>query len=535
MLSPIINSGDAITYASLAQRIAQQGDWANLMLDGQDWLDKPHLPFWITALSFKIGGVSAFTYILPGFLFHLVGGYFTYRIARLFYGRDVAWLSALVYVSSYQVMDTAIEVRAEAYLTGLIMGACYYWLRYDAQAKWKYLLLGALFTAGAVMTKGVFTLITVFSGLVCMWACVGQWRKLFSAKWLAALALTLLFTAPEFIALYLQFDAHPEKVAFGQKAVSGIRFFLWDGQFGRFFNTGPIQNHGGHPFYFVLVFLWAFLPWVGVCVLAVIERVRTFSSRSVAERAHFSFLAGAFSVTFVLFSATSFQLDYYTVILFPFAAIICGEFLGKQLARPRIARGVLIVQAALTALLAAAAVGLGAYAAKPLILSVVLAALIAWLGYAYRARAHSRPLAVAIYPAFALNMLYSVFVLVTAVTYTAYELPYNVKKALAGQPQQPVYFYQMALEARELGVYSSLPVYAVDYGVQLPADKGNYWVVVRDSQVADVRRYIPGMTQAAAGRWIVHKSGTLPRLLGLARKGEPLEQVYIMQVVAPMP
>ncbi len=211
MLSPVINGGDSITYATLSQHIALNNDWANLVLDGQDWLDKPHMPFWITALFFKIGGVSAFTYILPGFLFHLIGGYYTWRIARLFYGRETAWLSLLVYVSVYHLMDSSIEVKAETYLTGFIMGACYYWLRYDAQAKIQYLLLGALFSACAVMTKGVFTLITITSGLVCMWMYRKQWHKLWSGKWLLALALSLLFTAPEVIALYRQFDMHPEK------------------------------------------------------------------------------------------------------------------------------------------------------------------------------------------------------------------------------------------------------------------------------------------------------------------------------------
>jgi len=118
---PVINGGDSITYAALSQYIALHNDWAYLVLDGKDWLDKPHMPFWITALFFKIGGISAFTYILPGFLFHLIGGYYTYRIARLFYGRETAWLSVLVYVSVFHLMDSSIEVKAETYLTGFIM------------------------------------------------------------------------------------------------------------------------------------------------------------------------------------------------------------------------------------------------------------------------------------------------------------------------------------------------------------------------------------------------------------------------------
>ncbi len=276
MLSPFINGGDSITYAALSQHIASSGDWNSLILDGQDWLDKPHLPFWITAVFFKLFGVSTFTYILPGFLAHLVGGFFTYRIARLFYGRDTAWLSVLVYVSAYHLMDSSIEVKAETYLTAFIMGACYYWLRFDAQARLKYLLLGAAFSALAVMTKGVFTLITISSGLVCLWGFQQHWQKFWSLKWWGALLLALAFTAPEVYALYVQFDAHPEKLVFEHTQVSGIKFFLWDSQFGRFFNSGPIQNHNGHPFYFVLVWLWSFLPWVLVFFAALLAGLVTF-------------------------------------------------------------------------------------------------------------------------------------------------------------------------------------------------------------------------------------------------------------------
>lgn len=225
MLTPVINAGDSVTYAALSQHMVLHNDWINLVLDGEDWLDKPHFPFWITALFFKIGGISAFTYVLPGFLFHLIGGYYTYRIARLFHNRETAWIALLVYVSAYHLMYTSGEVKAETYLTGCIVAASYYWLRYDAAAKLKYLLLGALFTAMAVMTKGVFTLITITSGLVCMWLYQKQWHKLWSAKWLGALAVSLLFTAPELLALYLQFDAHPEKCCSDRRMCRALSSF----------------------------------------------------------------------------------------------------------------------------------------------------------------------------------------------------------------------------------------------------------------------------------------------------------------------
>ncbi len=529
MLSPVINGGDSITYAALSQYIALNNDWASLMLDGKDWLDKPHLPFWITALFFKVGGISAFTYILPGFLFHLIGGYYTYRIARLFYGRDTAWLSLLVYVSVYHLMDSSIEVKAETYLTAFIMGACYYWLRYDAQSRIKYLLLGAAFSACAVMTKGVFTLITISSGLVCMWLYQKQWGKLWSGKWLLAFALSLLFTVPEVIALYVQFDAHPEKVVFGQTQVSGIKFFLWDSQFGRFFNTGPIKNQDGHVWYFVSVFLWAFLPWVVVFVAAMVSGVRQFWAGGTAARAHFIFLCGAFFITFLLFSATKFQLDHYTVILFPFAAILCGKFLTERLTQAEGGKPLRIAQWVLTVLLVGLSIGLSVRVGNPLVLTVELALLVVLLGYGYVARQQMRSSVVLVFPVFGIVMLYTFLVLTTAQAFTAYSVAYNANRQLAGKAEASIYVYQMDIVARELGLYQRAPCYAVDDAAQLPTS-GRYFLLVRAEQFVQLRGNLGGVEQVGQGRWVVHKTGTLPKLLRMAQGIEPLEDIRIIEV-----
>jgi 4-amino-4-deoxy-L-arabinose transferase-like glycosyltransferase len=534
MLSPVINGGDSVTYAALARHIALNNDWVNLVLDGRDWLDKPHMPFWITALFFKVGGVSAFTYILPGFLFHLIGGYFTYRIARLFYNRDTAWLAVLVYVSVFEMMDSSIEVKAETYLTGFIMAACYYWLRFDTVAKLKYLLLGALFSAMAVMTKGVFTLIAIAGGMVCMWLYRGQWRKLWSGKWLLALALTLLFTAPELVALYLQFDAHPEKVVFGQTQVSGIRFFLWDSQFGRFFNTGPIQNHNGNPLYFVDAFLWTFLPWVAVFVAAIYSGMRHFVSQSAAERASFVYLCGSFFIPFLIFSATAFQFEYYTVIIFPFAAILCAHYLADYfadyLARPAGHHKLPVAQWVITLLLLALAAGLSVYVGKAVLIVPVLAVSGGLLAYALVKRRQARVFPVLVYPVVCINMLYAFLVTMTALTFTSYSVAHNVNAQLADQSGVPIYVYRMPMVARELSLYSRSAIHDEDDAARLPVAGSRYFLVARTGQYAQLKAQLGRVDEIAEGRWAVHKTGTFPRLLRLAKGLEPLEAISIVQV-----
>jgi 4-amino-4-deoxy-L-arabinose transferase-like glycosyltransferase len=403
------------------------------------------------------------------------------------------------------------------------------WLRYDAQSRMKYLLLGALFSACAVMTKGVFTLITITSGLVCMWMFQKQWSKLWSGKWLLAFALSLLFTAPEVIALYLQFDGHPEKVVFGQSQVSGIKFFLWDSQFGRFFNSGPIKNTNGHPFYFVLVFLWAFLPWVAVFVAAMVSGVRKFILRNSGEGTGFVFLCGAFFITFLLFSATSFQLDHYTVILFPFAAILCGKFLHDWLSQHGESRALLIVQLVITALLVGLAVGLSVYVANPIVMTVVLAMFVALLVYGYVTRTHMRAGVVLIYPVFGIAMLYAFLALTNALTFTAYSVAYNANAQLANKPGAPIYVFQMDIVARELGLYNRSPCTAVDEVAQLPTT-GRYFLLVSAGQLAQLSGRLPHVEPVAQGQWVVHKTGTFPRFLRLAKGTEPLEDIRIVQV-----
>ncbi len=331
LLFPITTASYSAYYGSIAKHIAVSNNWSDLMLSNQDWLDKPHFPFWITALSFKIFGINSFAYILPGFLFNLLGAYYTYRLTvYLYHNTNLALLATVIYLTVFHLMISSIDVRAEAYLLGELMPAVYYWLNYDRKFSLKFLLLGAIFTGLALMTKGIFVIITIISGLFCLWVYEKRLINIISPKWWLALGLSLVFAIPELIALYLQFDLHPEKVIFGHTHVSGIRWFFIDSQFGRFFGTGPIMTTNPMPYhqlFFLHTFLWAFLPWSFIYPVAIYYSIRYFKQQSVNERQNTVLLLGYFWISFIMFSITSFQVDHYTNIIFPFAAIMCAKLL----------------------------------------------------------------------------------------------------------------------------------------------------------------------------------------------------------------
>lgn len=328
---PLTSTSFGPWYASISKYIALSNNWSDLMLSNQDWLDKPHFPFWMAAISFKIFGINSFAYILPGFLFHLVGALYTYKLAKYLYNNEtIALLACLIYLSVFHLMMSAIDVRAEAYLLGQIMPAVYYWLKYDQRFSLKYLLLGAFFTGLGLMTKGIFVIITIVSGLFCIWVYTKRLINVIHPKWILALGLSFAFALPEFVALYLQFDLHPEKIVFGHTHVSGLRWFFIDSQFGRFFGTGYIMSTAPMPFhelFFIHTFLWSFLPWSLVYPVAIYYSLRYFKRQDSSTKFATIFLLGNFWISFVMFSVTTFQVDHYTNIIFPFAAILSAKFM----------------------------------------------------------------------------------------------------------------------------------------------------------------------------------------------------------------
>lgn len=323
---PIVIEPDGALYASIAKTMAKTSDFVNLMVQGQDWLDKPHFPFWVTAISFKLFGINSFAYKLPALLFFGAGVAYTYRFARLTYSKTVAQIATLVVLTPYHLVLSNNDVRAEPYLFGLTIGAVYHFFRvYWLGAYW-HLLLACLLTACAIMTKGPFMIVPIGGGLVLHWILTGQSRELLKPRWWLAVALVLVFTLPELICLYLQFDLHPEKVVFGRTGVSGVQFFFWDSQFGRFFNTGPIKG-AGDPFFFTHTLLWAFLPWSLLLYAAIGRAIYRFVRWQDALPEYVSIGSGL--ATFLLFSLSSFQLPHYLNIVFPFYAIITAHFLVK--------------------------------------------------------------------------------------------------------------------------------------------------------------------------------------------------------------
>jgi 4-amino-4-deoxy-L-arabinose transferase-like glycosyltransferase len=368
---------DGTLYATIAKTMVLKHDYINLYAQGTDWLDKPHFPFWITALSFNLFGFTTWAYKLPGILLMMMGVWYTYLFAKNLYNKEVALWSALILLTAQHIVISNYDVRAEPYLTGLIIASVYHLYKVYNQNNFWHLLAGCVFAACSIMTKGMFALIPIGGAIAGHLIITKQWKLLFHWRSLVALVLTMLFTLPELYCLYEQFDLHPEKIVFGHTGVSGIRFFYWDSQFGRFFNTGPIKG-SGDPTFFIHTTLWAFLPWSLLLFVAAFEFIRKGVKN--VQKEEWYCICGSL-LTFLVFSASKFQLPHYLNIVFPFFAIIVAQYL-YSLSNEKSILAVRVTQLVVAGLLFVLVVALN-YFFKPeafnaLIGIVLLIILIAW-------------------------------------------------------------------------------------------------------------------------------------------------------------
>ncbi|MET0570071.1 MAG: glycosyltransferase family 39 protein [Pedobacter agri] len=316
---------DGALYASMAKNIIIFEDWFNLYGRGADWLDKPHLTFWIAAAFFKLFGISAFAYKLPNFLFGLLGAWYLYKLAKDIYNEKTGLISAVIFLSALHIGTSTFDVRAEIYITTFTLASIYHYYKAQNHSFW-HIVAGSFFAACAILVKGIFVLIPVFAGFIIYWLFTKQYKQLWQPKWWIAIVLIFVFITPELYSLYTQFDLHPEKVVFNRTGVSGLKFFFWDSQFGRFFNNGPIKGKGDISF-FLHTTLWAFLPWSVLLYAAVINLFKKKNRVSLAPESIMIWASA--TVTFLIFSLSKFQLPHYILIIFPQFSIITALYLQK--------------------------------------------------------------------------------------------------------------------------------------------------------------------------------------------------------------
>ncbi len=318
---------DSAQFAVMAMRMVQENDFLSLFKGSEEYLDKPHMHYWLAALSFKIFGIHDWAYRIPGILATLLGIYSCYGLGRLLYNINVGKLAALIFMTSQTIVLSAIDVRTDAVLTGFAIFAIWQLAAYIGTGRLKNIVLGAFGAGIAFSTKGQIALLVIGLPLLCHLAYTRKWMALFNWRILIALVIFAIAVTPMLYAYYHQFDLHPEKVIRGKTDRSGIFFIFWEQSFERMSGAGMGKNNSDY-FFFFHTFLWVFLPWTVLGIAAYAARIRFLIKSKFRYIRNYEFLTlGGITLIFIVISFAQFKLPHYLNITMPLFAVLTASYL----------------------------------------------------------------------------------------------------------------------------------------------------------------------------------------------------------------
>lgn len=328
LVVPLLDS-DSGHHAMIGLRMYLTGNYTDLIDRGRDYLDKPHLLFWLGALGDWMLGVNTVAFKLPSLICAAVGIYATYRLAGRLYNPQTGRNAAIILFSTQAYILGLNDVRMDALLLSWMIIAT--WLLYEFVERPKaiFLMAGSFALAMAFSTKGMSGAVPPVIAVASQVIYTRNWKFIKSCRWLLVLPLFFLFIAPVLYSYYVQFDLHPEKEIRGITNISGIRFILFYQNIERLQGDNWGNAGAKDPFLFFHSLLWALLPWCILGYWAFFRRsVQLIKEKLVYVPGREILSFTTILVMFSIISLSNFKLPHYLNILFPYFAILIAGQLG---------------------------------------------------------------------------------------------------------------------------------------------------------------------------------------------------------------
>jgi len=316
---------DSVQYANISREMLQNKSFLQIFDQGNDYLDKPPMLFWFSALSMYLFGMNDFAFRLPSILMSIIAIYSTYKFTLLYYSNEIAALAALVLASSQAMFLITHDVRADTMLMAWVILAIWQFASWLNIRKWRSLIIAFSAVAFGMMTKGPIALMVPIFSFVPHILIHRNFKMLFRWEYLVGVAIIIILLIPMDIGLYQQFDLHPEKVMYEKTGTSGLRFFYWTQSFGRI--TGESVWHENDEFFFLFQnLLWGFLPWTLFLILGLIsECTKIIRTKFTLNKNEEWIVLPGFLITYTALGISNYQLPHYIYVVLPFTAIIAAK------------------------------------------------------------------------------------------------------------------------------------------------------------------------------------------------------------------
>jgi 4-amino-4-deoxy-L-arabinose transferase-like glycosyltransferase len=271
---PLFNPDEG-RYAEIPREMLSGGDWVIPHLNGLDYIEKPPLQYWATALMYRLFGVNEFSARLYTALTALGTVALIGLLAARIRGGDAGWRAAAVLSGMIMVIVlgqlVTLDMSLTFYMTASLAG--FLLAQRPGQAGVRWMLMAWIGAALGVLTKGLVAAAIPAAVLVIYSLCtrdVTPWRKL---KWSWGLPLFLAVTVPW------------HWLAAG-RLNDFLQFFFVHEHFARYLTK--VADRQEPWWFFGMVFLIGTVPWTVPALRVILSGWR--------DRA----LQGQFSPTFFL-------------------------------------------------------------------------------------------------------------------------------------------------------------------------------------------------------------------------------------------
>jgi 4-amino-4-deoxy-L-arabinose transferase-like glycosyltransferase len=303
---------DEAIYAQVAKEVALSDDWLSLSWNGAPFFHKPPLYFWLTALTYKLMGISEFSARLwpASFGFGVIALTFVLglRLGSWAVGAVAALLLLVVdqgyYGYWWNFLSLSRVAMLETELTFWIMAAVF--LVWEAAHRPRLIILTGLAVGLAVMTKAWPGL---FAGGVAFvfWLMAGERRSDHAVYWgMAALVASVLIL-----------PWHVWQIA--RHGAPFLHYYVGVNLSGRIFQA--FEGNAGGPLVYLDILRRGFSYWAYIFPLALAWALR---QATVKRDRRVWLLLVWITIPLMSFSMAQTKLGWYISMIYPAMTLLLG-------------------------------------------------------------------------------------------------------------------------------------------------------------------------------------------------------------------
>jgi len=313
--SLLITDSVESNYSLTAKEMVLSGNWVSPQIYGRFWYDKPIMAYWMIASGFKLFGFTEFGARFFPAITGLLGLLLATWGGKKLYSEKVGFYSGVVLLTTIEFFLISKSILTDGALFFFFNGALlFFYLAYAGTNK-NYYYGTYAFSALATLTKGPigFLLPGLIIVLFLLWE--RNLRELGKAKLITGFITFLLLAGPWYVAMI---HLHDDFVG----SFLGTHNFL----------RATVSEHPKDNviYYYLLINLAAFFPWVGF-VPGMLKNIFRKAGKWVMPQAREKFLLLWVFVIFFFYQNMATKYITYTYpILLPLAYLVSAYFIEQK-------------------------------------------------------------------------------------------------------------------------------------------------------------------------------------------------------------